>query len=220
MGPWRNSSPSPGLFALLKNEQDGLVDFWCPASTNILEYCRGWHTCPDEAKPNTPNLRPRGQLGSREILDHTSHSGHSELCPFPRLPASPKRPAAQILTRSDSQCLGKPPAAAPWEDHGALSDPPMTSGVILSKGDRGGRSDTLVQSALQHLLSKSVPQTSWTVRAPGGPQKVQEGFVGNLRGVQEAGTLAVAFSPSSYLVPEGVTAQARSQHSANHTPAR
>lgn len=85
-GPWRNSSPSPGLFALLKNERGGLVDFWCPADTNILEYSRGWHTCPEEAKPNTPNLRPRGQLGSGHIPDHASHSGHSGAVPHPQTP--------------------------------------------------------------------------------------------------------------------------------------
>ena len=32
--------PRP-LFSLLKNEQVGLIDFWCPASTNLLEYSRG-----------------------------------------------------------------------------------------------------------------------------------------------------------------------------------
>lgn len=87
---------------------------------------------------------------------------------------------------------------------GPHSDPPVSPGAILSEGGREDQIRPLVRSAVQHLLSKSVPQTSWTVRAPGGPQRVQEAFLGNLRGVQKVGILGVAFSPSSCLVPEGV----------------
>lgn len=40
--PCRNPLPSLGPFSLLKNEQVGLIDFWCPSSTNILEYFWGY----------------------------------------------------------------------------------------------------------------------------------------------------------------------------------
>lgn len=102
MRPWRNSLPFLGLFSLLGNKQVGLIDFWCPASTNILEYSRGLHTCPDEANLNTLNFHPGDQLGSGEIPDHISYSRHSGTCPVLRSPASLKRPAAQALTQSDS----------------------------------------------------------------------------------------------------------------------
>lgn len=83
-------------------------------------------------------------LGTFQTMHHTL--GIQEPCPIPRSPASPKRPAAQVLTRSDSQCLGKPPAAAPWEDYGAPFRPTVTSGALLSKGGGEGRSDTLVHA--------------------------------------------------------------------------
>lgn len=148
MGPWRDPSPCPDLFALLKDEQGGLCDFQCPASTNILEYSRGWHACPDEAKPNAPNLRPGHQLGSwgdfRPCLTLRAFRNRA-LSPGPR--ASPKRPAGQVLTRSDSQCLGKPPAAVPWEDYRTPFRLTTTSGAFLNKGGREGKADHLMQSA-------------------------------------------------------------------------
>lgn len=52
---------------------------------------------------------------------------------------------------------------------GPLSDPAMTSGATLSRRGREGKSDSLVQFALQHLLSTSVPQALWTFDGSWGP---------------------------------------------------
>lgn len=96
--------------------------------------------------------------------------GIQEPCPFPRVLASPRRPAGQVLTRSDSQCLGKPPAAAPWEYYGTPFRPTRTSGAFLNEGRREGRADHPVQAVSAvpavRVCATNLMDTEWPAVPP------------------------------------------------------